>query len=271
MKCLTTFISWLLYCLTFTFCREFVYYDYEKIMDIFKDLMKTCPQYIRVDTSQRRYNISSWAQCGNRPCENLIVFMTDFKTYEVSRPQMYISGLLHGDEVLGATILTELALYFCKSPNPEPWVLELLKSRYLVFTPFTNSYGYYYKVRDELVFKKDGTNITVDPNRDFPYFNYQGSDPSPNCMQTATARTVNELMREHIFVNVITFHGGLNAIGYPWGNHIHKISDKKATICPDYTGARMLGEILQTYSSSQVKNTIPDYYLGDMIEMVMKF
>jgi len=41
-------------------------------------------------------------------------------------------------------------------------------------------------------------------------------------MQTITARSVNELLREHIFLQVLSFHGGLNAIGYPWGNYLHQ-------------------------------------------------
>lgn len=66
----------------------------------------------------------------------------------------------------------------------------------------------------------NGIEILVDPNRDFPYFNTD-SDISTECMISSTARTVNELFREHIFVSTITLHGGLNAIGYPWGNFIH--------------------------------------------------
>lgn len=58
-------------------------------------------------------------------------------------------------------------------------------------------------------------------------------------MLTIAARTVNELFREHIFVQALTFHGGLNAIGYPWGNYIHYEENnnnhhQKATECPDF-------------------------------------
>ena len=60
-------------------------------------------------------------------------------------------------------------------------------------------------------------------------------------MQTITARSVNELLREHIFLQILTFHGGLNAIGYPWGNYIHQDGsvskespDKNAGICNNF-------------------------------------
>ena len=52
-------------------------------------------------------------------------------------------------------------------------------------------------------------------------------------MQTVTARSVNELFREHMFIQVLTFHGGLNAIGYPWGNYVHQ-DGSKSKECPDF-------------------------------------
>ena len=44
----------------------------------------------------------------------------------------------------------------------------------------------------------------IDPNRDFPY-----SKPATHCMETAVARAINELWREHVFQLAITFHGGM--------------------------------------------------------------
>ncbi len=156
----------------------------------------------------------------DKPCETLIVFMTDFETFDPTRPQIYFSGLLHGDEVIGATVLTDLALYMCDKQNHKTWVVDLLSKSYVVFTPFTNAYGYGNGVREDFVEYNSGTTGLVDPNRDFPYFSTNEMVTS-ECMRTELARTVNELFRQHILVNVITFHGGLNAIGYPWGNNIH--------------------------------------------------
>jgi hypothetical protein len=232
-------------------------------------LSKTCP-YIKIDSSQKRYNLPYAGKCNNLPCENLIVFMTDFNTMTIDRPQIYISGLLHGDEVIGATTLTELAIYFCKNSQKEPWVEELLKRRLFVFTPFTNAYGYANGHREDFIEYNDNKVSTFDPNRDFPYF--QGNNNSTDsCMTTITARTVNELFREHLFIQAITFHGGLNAIGYPWGNYVHLESTRKSKNCPDYTAGRNIALVLQTYSSSiyNLQTGISDYSVGDMIEMVI--
>ena len=73
----------------------------------------------------------------------------------------------------------------------------------------------------------------MDPNRDFPYFD-SINEINSDCMMSITARTINELFREHIFVTSLTFHGGLNAIGYPWGNFVHLNSRES----PDYNSFR---------------------------------
>jgi hypothetical protein len=53
----------------------------------------------------------------------------------------------------------------------------------------------------------------VDPNRDFPY---DITDPTL-CMQTIAARTLNEVFRAHLFQLALTFHAGMEVIGYEWG------------------------------------------------------
>ena len=77
---------------------------------------------------------------------------------------------------------------------------------------------------------------TFDPNRDFPYFSNQVTDYS--CMNTITARTVNELYTEFLFVLAVTFHGGDNVIGYPWGNYAHLYSEKVSREAPDINAAK---------------------------------
>ena len=87
----------------------------------------------------------------------------------------------------------------------------------------TNAYGYYHKKREERVHIESGKkNVDVDPNRDFPYFN--NIQNIFNCMRTLSARTINEIFNEFIISGSITFHGGDNVLGYPWGNYLHIIN-----------------------------------------------
>ncbi len=98
--------------------KIFMYYSYTEVLEIFENLAVTCPNLIKIDYSQERYGFPNTAGlCDGKPCKNLIVFMTDFDTLTVDRPQIYISGLLHGDEVIGGNMLTELAIFFCNNPN----------------------------------------------------------------------------------------------------------------------------------------------------------
>ena len=86
----------------------------------------------------------------------------------------------------------------------QQWLARLVATRRIVIVPTANALGYYqaYERRKE-----------VDVNRDFP-FDYE--DPSP-CMKTIAGRTINEVFREHMFQMALTFHAGMEVIGYEWG------------------------------------------------------
>jgi hypothetical protein len=99
-----------------------------------------------------------------------------------------------------------------------PWISMLLDTRAIFIMPMTNSLGYENNRREENSF---------DPNRDFPY-----EQAPAKCMQTITARAVNEIFREHIFQLAVTFHGGMQAIAYEWGDPVHP---RGADASPDDT------------------------------------
>jgi hypothetical protein len=58
----------------------------------------------------------------------------------------------------------------------------------------------------------------VDPNRDFPY-----SRQDSNCLQCSTSRLFHSIMRLNLIQIVVTFHGGMAAIGYEWGENLDLI------------------------------------------------
>jgi len=250
--------------------QQYIKYDYEQIMTIFENLAKTCSHYIKIDTSQKRYNLDSTEGCGRKNCTNLIVFMTDFDSYTLDRPAYYISGTLHGDEVLGPTSVTNFAQYFCDTYDIKKNSLyhNILKNKIIIMTPMTNSFGYYNKQREEKVFiqKTKGYKL-VDPNRDFPY--NKSNDDIQICMQTLAARTINEIFNEFIIGGAITFHGGTSILAYAWGNNIHvqKINNViSSTEAPDFNAFNNIGKIMVKSSSSKdnLDNNIKDFILGDM-------
>lgn len=250
---------------------DYFQYNYSQIMSIFEKLSHTCRHYIRIDTSQKRYNLDTVEGCGkNKNCSNLIVFMTDFDSYTLDRPAYYISGLVHGDEVIGPTSITEFAKYFCDTYNDNKNSLyhNILKNRIIIMTPMTNSFGYYNNQRNEKIFIKNKKRYKlVDPNRDFPYFN--SDENIKNCMQTITARTINEIFNEYIIEGAITFHGGTSVLAYAWGNNVHfnkKNNIKYSTESPDYNAFNNIGRIMVKSSSSKdnLDKNIKNFLLGDM-------
>ena len=257
--------------------KLYKHYTYDEIIQSFIELSQTCSQYIKIDTSQTRYNLPSIKDCGkdnNKSCVNIIVFLTDFDTYTLDRPSYYISSSIHGNEVIGAPSLLEFAKYFCDSYDIKKSSLyhNILKTKLLIITPMTNAYGYSNKKRDEKIYIKSTNKfIYLDPNRDFPYFN--SNENTKNCMRTISARTINEIFNEFIIQGSITFHGGDNVIGYPWGNYVHIIKNfksNKSPETPDLNAFLNTGLKMISFSSSDMNdnNNIPNYKLGDMTSTV---
>ena len=247
--------------------EQYKYYSYTDIFSFFESLSRTCPQYIKIDTSQNRYGLNSVPGCGNSDCFNLIVYLTDFDSLTLNRPQYYISGLVHGNEEIGPTTIVEFAKYFCDNNQSNSLFHNILKTKMFIMTPMTNAYGYYNHNREDKVIEFGNRKAFEDPNRDFPYSN-DNKEVMP-CMKTITGRTINEIFNEHIISGAITFHGGTNVLGYAWGNYIHK-KGNRSTEAPDHSAFKTIGEVMRDASSSELnqKTRIPDYLLGDMTSTV---
>jgi len=107
------------------------------------------------------------------------------------------------------------------------WLAFLATRRDTFIVPTTNCLGYIQRVRSD---------AGVDPNRDFPY-----RRGDRKCMLSSTARVVQALMRENIIQLVVTFHGGMVAIGYEWGSLNHL---KPRDACPDDVAHRDIADKL---------------------------
>eukprot|EP00804_Cyclotella_cryptica_P001296 CCRYP_017910-RA/>CCRYP_017910-RA protein AED:0.11 eAED:0.17 QI:0/0/0/1/0/0.33/3/0/709 len=181
---------------------------------------------------------------------------TSYDTYEQSSgwryiPDVFLSGAVHGNERVGPTTLVELAellleaghceslprnqstaalaeAFKCRaalknrgiSSSDRRWLARLVATRLII--PTANALGY---SRDER--REDG----IDPNRDFPFDILPGSEEL--CMQTIAGRSINELFRSHLFPIGLTFHGGMEVIGYEWGAPTYLNKDAPDALAQD--------------------------------------
>ena len=200
------------------------YLGYAALIQRMKALAAMYPSLVRLRTAQERYNLPTAGTCSEdtrgiekAACRVWILELGAEKdavgggdggaATRSDKPQVLLSGALHGNERIGPTTLVELATLLCGRYGTDPWVTRLLDTRAVVMVPAANAVGYHENKREEL---------GVDPNRDFAF-----DTAAPNCMRTIAARALNELWRESLFSFAVTFHGGDNLLAFPWGDTRH--------------------------------------------------
>ena len=136
-------------------------------------------------------------------------------------------------------------------PSPyRQWLARLASTRRIVIIPTANALGYSQNVRVE-----NG----IDPNRDFPFDIEKGNEGS--CMQTIAGRSINELFRSHLFPIGLTFHGGMEVIGYEWGAPTYLNKD-----APDAIAQDTIAEGYSRYANGFPSHRAYDY--GTMYDKV---
>jgi len=177
-------------------------------------------------------------------CRQYFIRITNeatLSTVNDTRPEVFFSGALHGDERIGPNTVIELADLLVTnyaSSSPNPWLKRMVDTRSIWIMPNANSIGYHLNQREE-----NG----IDPNRDFP-FDQKASD----CMQTTAARALNELFRRHLFQLSITYHGGMVMIAYEWGSPNHPSGQD---VSPDNAAQLGLAKAMSQYGGKGVTSS----------------
>ena len=138
----------------------------------------------------------------------------------------------------------------------------------------TNAVGYYHYEREERLSQsaQHGGKKSYDINRDFPY----NQDRSSDCLNTVAGRVLYEIYTKNNFVATLTFHGGTNVLGYPWGSYNHSYKKGReyvGYVAPDHTSFEAFGRIMQekagqlNFKNDSRQNT-RQYVLGDMSSTV---
>eukprot|EP00940_MAST-03C_sp_MAST-3C-sp2_P001016 g1016.t1 len=239
--------------------RSFRFRTYTDIVETFKELGRRYPNQTDVFTVQERFGVASPGTCEGVPCEQIVMRITEEASLEndPERPEMFLSGEVHGNERVGPQAVTELAIYLLENYEREvngdassDWFTRMLRSRSLLIMPTANALGYSLNQREE---------SGVDPNRDFPY------NRDSRCMQTTAARAINEMYRRHLFQLALTYHAGMSAIAYEWGSFNH-YAGRRSPESPDDRAQVMLGQRMRSYADHF--GNVPFYNQGRMNDLV---
>ncbi|OQS05694.1 hypothetical protein THRCLA_02203 [Thraustotheca clavata] len=231
---------------------HFEYRSYAEMVETMKQLNVSSGDLVDLFIAQEKYGLiyPPELQCeeadGKAPCKQFVLRITNESTIEPTRPQVFFSGALHGNERIGpqatmelALLLTSYAKAYVANPSlddnvrrTQEWIWRLVNTRDIYLMPMTNAQGYFKNTREE-----NG----IDPNRDYNY------KVDGNCMEAMTSRAVNELWRDHLFQLAMTFHGGMRCVTYEWGSPNHMIGTRSER-SPDDKSQVLLGDALSKFA-----------------------
>jgi hypothetical protein len=232
--------------------RPFTYLRYGDIERELLRLEREYPGLVEVYDAQSRYKLPSPGDCGSSgPCKQYVLRITNEATLssDSERPEVFLSGELHGNERVGPTTVMELARLLVEShaARSNAWLQRLMDTRSIVIMPTANALGYFADTREE---------GSVDPNRDFPI------DAPGRCMESVAARAVNEVWREHLFQLSLTYHGGMQSIAFEWGT----VSNLHSDVSPDDTAQLVLGSAMSAFAGAfNAEGRYPHGRLNDQV------
>lgn len=233
---------------------DFKYQSFSEIVHELKAMVRDNQDIVEVFSAQARFKIpavSSKADCDSLKCEHWVVVLHEKAQKDRFSPEVFFSGNIHGNEVVGpATTMEWLRTMIKGYRDGDPYISFLIQTRTIVVMPVTNPSGYARGRREE--HREDPNThrfVDIDPNRDFPYNRDKGN---AECMHSVTAQALNEVYRDNVFQLAITFHGGMVAIAYEWGSFNHKHSGRCTTsyTCnnsPDHRAEKQLGSLMATF------------------------
>ncbi|KAF8820832.1 putative zinc carboxypeptidase [Cardiosporidium cionae] len=242
------------------YSRKFRYHSYSEIITGLEELEKQFPHLASYSTAAKLWPHlnwkASWFKCDDeKPCEIPIVRIAHKDYLTENTPEVFFSGCVHGDEVVGPEAAYELSLLLCKMYSVDPFITFMVNHRSIYIMPFANAYGFSHNTRKE---------ANVDPNRDFPYLT------EGKCFRSFTTRSINELFRDHLFRSGITWHGGTRSLTYLWGSFDGCYKDKKRMVsyeAPDNAMQVRIAEILQE-SAFKINRTSYFYPMGPTCDII---
>jgi uncharacterized protein YsxB (DUF464 family) len=271
---------------------DFTQLTLDEIYSEMDNLASSYPKFVKVTSTQDEFGLPSTcrgtestnrAGCTTRylVIEDTLIFSNKKAALALKqRPDVFLSGALHGDERVGPVAMIELAkilvlaasceskqdsvsdcdnFYAKYTPTQAAWLARLVSTRRIVILPAPNAKGYDDGVRVETYQNDNGRYSSLDPNRDFSFDNFERF-----CMRTITARSINELFLKYLFQISMTYHGGIENITFEWG----ATSVPYGKVSPDDISQRILAEKMSLFAG-ELNPTNPKFYeTGDMNDIL---
>lgn len=98
--------------------------------------------------------------------------------------------------------------------------------------------------------------------RDFPY---NREDDDFKWFSTVGARATFKIFQDNLIVSALSFHAGMETIGYNWGSYNHMTEDEQSTESPDHMMYQRISYILQEQSHVEFLEDIP---VGPMTDTI---
>ncbi len=133
-----------------------------------------------------------------------------------TRPEVFYTSTMHGNETGGYILMLRLADYLLRNYPADSRVKDLVDNLRIWINPLANPDGTYNSgniISNPVRYNANG----VDLNRNFP-------DPlqTDNVLEKENTDMVN-FMKKHRFVISANFHSGVEVVNYPWDRWLNKL------------------------------------------------
>lgn len=110
--------------------RQYSYYSYAAAAALLHSLASQYPSLASLSTTQAQFGLPPVGKCKDEagqesPCLNYVLEITNRSASPLARstrPQIYISGALHGDEQVGVVTALELCRWLTERYESDAWV-----------------------------------------------------------------------------------------------------------------------------------------------------
>ena len=175
----------------------------------------------------------------------------------LSRPRVFLTSTMHGDETCGYVLMLRLIDYLLSNYDNDATATRIINNIVLYINPLANPDGTYYGGNGTVAESRRYNGNNVDLNRNFPQL---GSlTKSTQNLEPETIAMMNFAKSRHFTLSA-NMHGGDEVLNYPWDSYYEsemELADKDwfEDICQKYI------DTLRTFAPEGMKSVNKEGYV----------